>query len=428
MKTRHCLYLSLLAVVPSHWATAQTAPSTSSGSSFIEDSKLLLNTRLRYENVDMQGLGDANALTARVRLGVQTGKANGFSGLIDLELTESINGEEHYDAYPGGQGTAGLAPIFDPETQELNQAYVMYEGDGYKAKLGRQRIILDNARFIGNVGWRQNEQTFDAFQLTGGAPETGAWTYAYLDKALRIFGSEAVANGQEEFDSNSHLLNASFKPTSALTLGGYAYLLDLEQAAVASSATYGAYAAGDLNSEGDLPLSYRVEVATQSDYADNPVNYSALYYHLSLSTNLNTIATTVGFESLGSDNGMGFSTPLATLHAFNGFADTYLSTPNGGLDDFYVKAATALPADIKATIVYHWFSGRTTDWTPEATNSTSSSPASSPTGSQASPSTPATTATKPSPTETSSGSSSTSTTKPRLHTDKVARLLRRRFA
>ena len=27
---------------------------------------------------------------------------------------------------------------------------------------GRQRIKLDDDRFIGNVGWRQNEQTFDA--------------------------------------------------------------------------------------------------------------------------------------------------------------------------------------------------------------------------------------------------------------------------
>src|SRR3546814_3293516 len=31
-----------------------------------------------------------------------------------------------------------------------------------------------------------------------------------------------------------------------------------------------------------------------------------------------------------------FQTPLATLHAFNGWADRFLSTPGNGLEDIYV--------------------------------------------------------------------------------------------
>lgn len=35
----------------------------------------------------------------------------------------------------------------------------------------------------------------------------------------------------------------------------------------------------------------------------------------------------------------GFATPFATLHAFNGWADQFLTTPNDGLRDFFITAA-----------------------------------------------------------------------------------------
>ena len=40
---------------------------------------------------------------------------------------------------------------------------------------------------------------------------------------------------------------------------------------------------------------------------------------------------------LASDNSQGFRTPLATLHAFNGWADLFLDTPPDGLSDIYVR-------------------------------------------------------------------------------------------
>jgi hypothetical protein len=46
----------------------------------------------------------------------------------------------------------------------VNQVFL----DGYGFKLGRQKIIFDNARFVGDVGWRQNDQTFDAISYSNG--------------------------------------------------------------------------------------------------------------------------------------------------------------------------------------------------------------------------------------------------------------------
>ena len=53
---------------------------------------------------------------------------------------------------------------------------------------------------------------------------------------------------------------------------------------------------------------------------------------------IETVTLKAGIESLGSDNGdYGFATPLATMHKFNGWADTFLATPAQGLDDTYVS-------------------------------------------------------------------------------------------
>ena len=41
---------------------------------------------------------------------------------------------------------------------------------------------------------------------------------------------------------------------------------------------------------------------------------------------------------MASDDGMyGFSTPLATLHKFNGWSDQFLTTPKEGLVDLYAS-------------------------------------------------------------------------------------------
>ena len=60
-------------------------------------------------------------------------------------------------------------------------------------------------------------------------------------------------------------------------------------------------------------------------------------------------------EILGSDRGVGFKTPLATLHAFNGWADQFLGTPGDGLRDTSVKFSTKLPAKLSFTAVYHHY-------------------------------------------------------------------------
>jgi len=59
-----------------------------------------------------------------------------------------------------------------------------------------------------------------------------------------------------------------------------------------------------------------------------------------------------GYELLGSDNGVGFSTPLATLHKFQGFSDKFLSTPAEGIQDVYLTVKGAV-SGVNLSATYH---------------------------------------------------------------------------
>ena len=154
--------------------------------------------------------------------------------------------------------------------------------------------------------------------------------------------------------SDSHLLHAGYSGLPVGTLVGYVYLLDFDNAAANSTATYGGSLAGSVPLD-ENKITYRAEIATQSDYGNGPVGFSTEYYVLEAGFETEPVAFGLGYEVLGTDSGQSFRTPLATLHAFNGWADRFLSTPADGLRDFYGKVTVPLPYEIKATAVYHMF-------------------------------------------------------------------------
>ena len=72
----------------------------------------------------------------------------------------------------------------------------------------------------------------------------------------------------------------------------------------------------------------------------------------------NGLSLGLAWESLGGDQnvaGAAFRTPLATLHAFQGWADKFLVTPRGGIDDIFVTVKYKVDK-WNFTGVYHDFS------------------------------------------------------------------------
>ncbi|MCP5021405.1 MAG: hypothetical protein GY930_06475, partial [bacterium] len=109
------------------------------------------------------------------------------------------------------------------------------------------------------------------------------------------------------------------------------------------------------------------EMAQQEDAGDNPNSVDAGYMHGELGVELDKITLKLGTEVLeGSAADGAFSTPLATLHKFNGWADKFLATPGTGLEDTYVSISSTVN-DVALTAVMHEFASESgsNDWGSE---------------------------------------------------------------
>jgi len=290
-----------------------------------------LDLRYRFENVDDDAFArDANAHTLRARFGYRWVASPRWTVFAEGEYVEGLFNANYNSTT---NGNTAFPVVADPDATELNQAFVSYAESGFKATLGRQRLVFDNHRFIGNVGWRQNEQTFDALDLTYKLAATGpSLRYAYLDRAQRIFG-DASAQGAWNLDSHAFSINQTL-PLGSIT--GYAYLIDNQDVATGSLATYGLRWSGSQVLSSAWKLGWTLEAAQQKDYANNPLPVSADYRFIEPTLGYGEFTAKVGYERLEGNGVSAFQTPLATLHAFNGWADRFVSTPGNGLEDVYV--------------------------------------------------------------------------------------------
>ena len=331
----------------------------------IAEGKFNLNVRLRYEWVDQSTFTkDASAPTIGTRFGYTTAPLHGFQAMIEGENVAVIGSEDNYDA-AGSNNTPDRPVIPDPPTTELNQAWLSYTYTNWvMAKAGRQRLVLDNHRFIGDSAWRQNMQTFDATTV-GGTPLPGlSLFYGYLWKVHRVFGDvDGLPPNNRDFDSDSHLVNVSWLASKYARVVSYAYLLDLENAAgtANSCATYGGYVAGSAAIGEKVSVGYRGELAYQTDYANSPLDYGAEYYNIEAGATVKPLSVGAGYEVLGTDSndaGAGrasFRTPLATVHPFNGWANVFATIPPEGLRDLYGFVQLTLPYDVPLRAVYHTY-------------------------------------------------------------------------
>jgi hypothetical protein len=226
----------------------------------------------------------------------------------------------------------------------------------FTATLGRQRINLDDQRFIGGVAWRQDEQTFDAVRADLSVDKLKA-TYIYIGQVNRIY-AEAL-----DWDSDSHALNATYGFNDALKLQGFVYAFKFKQAPALSTQTYGVRATGALKAA-PLKFAYAAAYAKQKDYRNNPGDFSLNYWMGEVSATYDIATLKVNYEQLNGDGRRGFATPLATLHLFQGWADAFLTTPTRGIEDLNVslsvKPKIKLPhlANVELFARYNDFSYR----------------------------------------------------------------------
>lgn len=301
----------------------------------LKEGKLLADIRFRLEYVDQDTVSKQSmAATLRTRLGYETAEISGFRFLVEFENVTAADD----DSYNSTNNGVVIRPVVaDPEGTELNRANFVYGfSDATSLKVGRQRIIQNNARFVGNVGWRQNEQTFDAVTLNSKSGKHG-FSGSYLNNVNRIFGEDHANPFAQDTRLDGLLLNYGFNPSKAVDLAVFAHAFDFTYAPAASHWNLGFLYRGSKALDDNRSLIYDLSYVKQSEFRDGSSAIDADYIAGSFGVKVSTWSFSAHYESLGGDGLYGFQTPLATLHGFNGWADVFLTTPEWGLVDYFGK-------------------------------------------------------------------------------------------
>ena len=312
--------------------------------------------RYRFENVDDDAFAkDANASTLRSRLTFQSGTVGGFNGLLEFDNVTYV-GSDDFNSTENGKVDRPV--VADPKGTEVNQAWVKYGTESLSGIYGRQRILHGSQRFVGGVAWRQNEQTYDGLRAQWGEASNLHLDYAYVYNINRVFGPDDSAAQPANWKGNNHLARLDWKLGDNHTLSGFIYALEIDERGAwspnksvnNSTDTYGVDYSGNLG-----PVVVKAAYATQSDAGDSDLDYDADYYMLEGAMSSAGISGKLGYEVLGADNGVGFKTPLATAHKFQGWADKFLTAPGDGIEDLYLGVTGNL-GPVKLGAFYHDFS------------------------------------------------------------------------
>jgi hypothetical protein len=357
MPSRHPPSASLLPAViaalfalPLHARPATSdAPRATPPASIHDAWQLEWNARLRQEDVDDAGFANqARATTLRLRAGLRLHWSDGFGALLEGEGIAAAG--DRYNS--GANGVVARPAITDPGGAELNQAFIVWTGTRADATLGRQRLLVDNQRWIGNSGWRQNEQTFDALSADWHIAPTLTLRYAWLARVHRVNGDEALDPLARERALSTHLFNLGWTRGSQ-QLAGYAYLHDDRDVATASTTTIGARFRGAHLHDGS-GFGWSMEAARQRDGARNPLAFSHAYWLIEPTYAAHGVTYRAGWEHLGGNGSHALQAPLSTLHAFNGWADKFTVTPPGGLEDHYLGAGGAIGNNKRRNWAVSW--------------------------------------------------------------------------
>lgn len=336
----------------------------------LEQTKPLVDIRLRYEEVEQTGIADnAHAETLRARLGAETGKFLGTSLLAEGEAMIRLDRDYRPD---NAVATYTQYPVVaDPENYGLNRLSVTNTSLPQTAiTVGRQRILLDDQRFVGDSPWRQNEVTFDAARLVNRSLANLTIDLTFLNKVHRPYGADSP---QGTYKGDSYLANVAYQ-WSFGKLTAFAYLLDFDPIAGLSGAldprrgstsTYGGRFAGAWPVS-RVKFGYVASYASQRPRGDNPLKFSNDYFLGELNVTFAGVKLAAGEEIMQGNGTVGFATPLATLHFFEGWVDKFLTTPANGIKDPYGSlswtGAHLLGLDtLSTTVIYRSFSAERVD-------------------------------------------------------------------
>jgi len=329
--------------------------SAADGISILKNIQVDGQIRPRYEYADVKDNGKdaANAYTARTKIKVNANLL-GVEGLTTNIGVISVNnfGSDKYNSTNNGEIQYDV--IKDPQKAMISNADINYKIDKTTLHAGRSQINLDNQRFIGTVGWRQFERSYDSLYVSNNSIEGLSLLAAW------VYGIQGVGAGPTA-DTNSVLLHAGYKVMPELKVTAYDYMI------AGLGDTYGIALTGKIKA--GAALSYRAEYAVQKDasmgiHTGSKAKADASYYNLDIGANLSGILAGVNYEFLSGADANGktaFNPKFGTNHKFNGWADMFYvaNRPSGGLKDANVRLGYKAKGLGKVLAVYHSFKADT---------------------------------------------------------------------
>ena len=308
------------------------------------DDNLEFALRVRSETVKRQS-DHADALTLKLRInGTRVFNSN-LKGFVQLDHVQSFLDNKHSD----GVLATNEPVIADPAGSEVNQLNLQYTLGTTEFTLGRQIIDHGDHRFVGDVGFRQNDQTYDGLRIQHDTIGGLEIDYAFISKVNRIFGNDAgttLKPSDSRFNDldgerpaqllgnhrvDAHLFRGTAKVWDYVDLSAFSYFIHNRDAANFSNRTIGTsadfkYKLGNIKWSASL-------IFAQQKQQEQPIESWLNFYRWELGAELNPFTLSLRQEYFEERDGIAFTTPLATLHKFQGWADQFLATPSSGLVD-----------------------------------------------------------------------------------------------
>lgn len=320
------------------YALSLLSLSTNAENTFDLPGKHEFAMRTRYQDVQDNWLGDAQAFTTRIKLtsSFELDDEQQWQFLVEPNFVYAFN-DGDYNSVTVKKNTS---PIPDPQGFNWSKVNLSFDSDNdWQMTLGRQTLSFDNERMVGAIEIWQTPQTFDALAFDYNDHINWRVQYAYSTQVNRIFGRDSTdtipkddirygivyqrpVNELGVHELNGHFLNVSYQTENNLTLTSYNYLVENKSQAKFSLNTFGLRIADEFKPK-SIKYRYTIEFASQQDAFDNPDNYRAWYSLLQTSIQYKSHQFQVSQEIISEDDNNGFKTPLGTNHKFQGWADIF---------------------------------------------------------------------------------------------------------
>jgi Alginate export len=301
----------------------------------ISRGRFTLELRPRYNRIDESDKPlRTEGGTVRLVAGIETAPLQ--MTRVVLEGIHANHLDPHFNVDPANINSSPYPLLPDPRYTGFNRVYLEYQGlEDARIRAGRQRVRLDNQRWISDNDFRQVPQLFDGAQAVYTGLANAELYAAYFG---RVRNTSGVTN---ELDLT--LLHAAWNPAPAHYLSAYAYFHDQAQNGAFTGFANNSYRVIGIRWVGSaarwlgwsaVDLPFEAEFATQRAHAGGDARIDANYWRVGGGIAWRETVARVDYEVKESNDGRyAVQMPLTDFYAFNGWTLHFYNTPRQGLRD-----------------------------------------------------------------------------------------------